>query len=51
MKRCCGRRYSDNYNFCTKCGAKLEIDFWGELSTDKDEDAFELYSDERRLIC
>jgi hypothetical protein len=37
MKKCCGQTYPDNYNFCTKCGAKLDS-FWGKLSTDEDKD-------------
>jgi predicted amidophosphoribosyltransferase len=46
MKRCCGQKYPDSYNYCTQCGKKLETDFFGELFTEKDEDAFKLFSRE-----
>lgn len=40
MKRCkaCNKTYPDNYNYCTQCGAKLEIDFWGTLWVESDEE-------------
>ena len=38
-----GKKYPDSYNYCPKCGRKLEIDFFGELSTEKDKDAFDLF--------
>lgn len=52
MKYCCGRKYPDNYTYCTQCGKKLEVDFFGELGTNKDtlftdadKDAFKLFSE------
>lgn len=45
MKKHCGRKYPDHYTYCTQCGAKLEVDLFGELFTEKDKDAFKLYSD------
>jgi hypothetical protein len=45
MKKCCGKTYPDDYNYCTQCGAKLIFDLFGDLFTKEDESFFVLFSE------